>query len=529
MGSPAIPPLARLARLFKPWGVHPEGHKQLTADTSVALVPLPARLVLPLSQHIGAPARPVVVAGERVLRHQLIAEAQGAISAPLHAPTSGTIVGIAEVPVPHPSGLPGAAILLEPDGADEALPTAATDPFSLSGAEISRRVADAGIVGLGGATFPAAVKLGLGQRTPIPTLILNGGECEPYLTCDDRLMRERAGQVVDGARIILHAIGGRTALIGVEDNKPEALAALAAAAATSAADGPAIEVVAVPSRYPMGSEKQLVEWLTGHEIPAGGRPADLGVMVQNVGTAAAIHRAIRYGEPLTRRIVTVSGGAVRTPRNVEARIGTPLAALLEFCGGLQDEAARYVLGGPMMGLAVASLDIPVIKGSGGLLALVAGETGSTGADDVSAGPCIRCAACVGACPIGLMPLEMAAHIRLGDLAASVALGLKDCIGCGSCSYVCPSTIPLVHYFNHAKGELAAQDRAKMKQDAIKQLAEARSARMAQEAREKAEAAARRKAERDKAKAEAAAKAAAAKPAAEPAAAASSPAAAESPA
>ncbi|ANQ83601.1 electron transport complex protein RnfC [Azoarcus olearius] len=509
MGSPSIPPLARLARLLNPWGVHPEGRKQLTADTEIALVPLPDRLVLPLSQHIGAPARPIVEVGTRVLRNQLLAEAQGAISAPIHAPTSGIVVGIAEVPVPHPSGLPGPAILLEPDGADEALPAEHNDPFALSAAEISRRVAEAGIVGMGGATFPAAVKLSLGQKTAIPTLILNGGECEPYLTCDDRLMRDRANQVIDGARIILHAMGGREVLIGVENNKPEAIAALEAAAGAF----PEVKVVAVPSRYPMGSEKQLIEWLTGREIPAGGRPADIGVMVQNVGTAAAIHRAIRFGEPLTRRIVTVSGGAVRTPRNVEVRIGTPLSALLAFCGGLKAEAVRYVMGGPMMGLAVQSLEIPVIKGSGGLLALVAGEVGSYGTEDTSAGPCIRCASCVGACPIGLMPLDMAALIKHGDLAASVDIGLKDCIGCGTCSYVCPSKIPLVHYFNHAKGELAAQDRNKMKQDAIKQLADARTARMEQEAREKAEAAARRKAEREKAKAEAAAKAAAKKAAA----------------
>lgn len=510
MGSLSIPPLVRLTRLLNRWGVHPEGRKQLTADTDLALVPLPDRLVLPLSQHIGAPSRPVVKAGERVLRNQLIAEAQGAISAPIHAPTSGTILSIAEVPVPHISGLPGPAILLEPDGADEALPAVETDPFSLSGEEISRRVAQAGIVGMGGATFPSAVKLSLGQKTRIPTLILNGGECEPYLTCDDRLMRDRADQVIDGARIILHAMAGSEVLIGVENNKPEAIAALE----TAATGFPEIKVVAVPSRYPMGSEKQLIEWITRREIPAGGRPADIGVMVQNVGTAAAIHRAIRFGEPLTRRIVTVSGGAVRTPRNLEVRVGTPLSALLDFCGGLKENAARYVMGGPMMGLSVASLDIPVIKGSGGLLALLSEEVASQGKDDASSGPCIRCASCVGACPIGLMPLDMAALIKSGDLAASVDIGLKDCIGCGTCSYVCPSKIPLVHYFNHAKGELAAQDRAKVKQDAIKQLAEARTARMEQEAREKAEAAARRKAEREKAKADAAAKAAAKKAAAE---------------
>ncbi|NMG49373.1 electron transport complex subunit RsxC [Azoarcus communis] len=498
------PARSLLRRLFERWGAHPEGRKQLAAETEIATLPLPPQLILPLAQHIGAPARPLVQAGERVLRGQLLAEAQGMISAPLHAPTSGTIDGIGDVAVPHPSGLTGPAILLTPDGLDEAIPAESNDPFSLEPAEISRRVAAAGIVGMGGATFPAAVKLALGQKTRIPTLILNGGECEPYLTCDDRLMRERADEVIDGARIILRAIGGDEAMIGVEDNKPEAIAALR----TAARDFAEVTVVPVPSRYPMGSEKQLITWLTGKEIPAEGRPADIGVMVQNVGTAAAIHRAIRFGEPLTRRIVTVSGGAIRTPRNLEVRIGTPLSALVEFCGGTTRPVARWVMGGPMMGLSIQSLDIPIIKGSGGVLALCEAEV----AGRPEPGPCIRCASCVGACPIGLMPLEMAALIRNGDLKESVAIGLKDCIGCGTCSFVCPSQIPLVQYFNHAKGELAAQDRNKMKQDAIKQLVEARDARMEREAREKAEAAARRKAERERAKA-AAAEAAAAKAAA----------------
>lgn len=490
-----------LRRLLQRWGAHPEGRKHPAADTEVTALPLPRQLILPLAQHIGAPARPLVQAGQHVLRNELLAEAQGAISAPLHAPTSGLILGIADVPVAHASGLTGPAILLEPDGLDEALPPENTDPFCLEPAEIARRVAAAGIVGMGGATFPAAVKLALGQKTSIPTLILNGGECEPYLSCDDRLMRERADQVVDGARIILRAIGGTRAMIGVENNKPEAIEALREAASGF----PAIEVVEVPSRYPMGSEKQLISWLTGREIPAEGRPADIGVMVQNVGTAAAIHRAIRFGEPLTSRIVTVAGGAIRTPRNLEVRIGTPLSALVEFCGGTTAPVSRWVMGGPMMGLSIRSLDIPVIKGSGGLLGLIEDELAAL----PEPGPCIRCASCVGACPIGLMPLDMAALIRNGDLKGSVDIGLKDCISCGTCSFVCPSQIPLVQYFNHAKGELAAQDRNRMKQDAIKQLVEARETRMEREAREKAEAAARRKAERERAKA-AAAQAAAAK-------------------
>jgi electron transport complex protein RnfC len=497
----SLPLAARLGRWLWQWGAHPSGYKHLAADTDVTPLPLPPRLSLPLTQHIGAPARPIVEVGERVLRGQLLAVAQGAVSAPIHAPSSGTITAIVDVPVPHPSGLNGPAILLDTDGHDEAAPRAETDPWTLAPAEIARRVAEAGVVGMGGATFPAAVKLVGGQKSGTPTLILNGGECEPYLSCDDRLMRDRPDEIVDGARIILRAIGGRRILIGVEKNKPEAIAALVQAAAAF----PEVRVLPVPTRYPMGSEKQLIAWLTGKEVPAGGLPSDAGVVVQNVATASAIHHAIRHGEPLIRRIITISGGAIRTPRNVEARIGTPLSALVEFCGGTTAPVARWVLGGPMMGLAIGSLDLPVIKGSGGLLALTAEESAGT----EPAGPCIRCASCVGACPIGLMPLEMAAHIRNGDPGGALALGLRDCIGCGTCSYVCPSRIPLVHYFNHGKGELAAQDRAKLRQDAIRQLVDARAVRMAQEAREKAEVAARRKAERERAKAEAAARAAAA--------------------
>ncbi len=487
----------RLRRRLQRWGAHPEARKYPAADTAITAIPLPPTLTLPLAQHIGAPAQPVVRAGDRVLRGQLIAQGAGKVSAPLHAPTSGTVVGIVDVPVPHPSKLPAPALIIACDGLDEACPAEGADPFTLSPGEIAQRVADAGIVGLGGATFPSAVKLSLGRDQPIPTLILNGGECEPYLSCDDRLMQERAGQVVDGARIILRAIGGERALIGVESNKPAAIAALREAAGGHAD----VRVVPVPSRYPMGSEKQLIAWLTGREVPSEGRSADIGVMVHNVATAAAIHRAIRHGEPLTSRIVTVAGGTVRTPRNLEVRIGTPISALVAFCGGLTATPTRLVMGGPMMGVAVDSLEIPVIKASGGVLALGPDEVA---APDASAA-CIRCGACVGACPIGLLPLEIAARIRGDDLPGSAALGLKDCIGCGTCAFVCPSRIPLVQYFNHAKGELAARERDRLRQESIRELVQARAARMEREAREKAEAAARRKAEREKAKAAAARK------------------------
>lgn len=494
---------AWLSRFLERWGVHPEGHKKPACDTEITELPLSSHFVLPLTQHIGAPARPVVEMGQKVLKGELLACAQGMISAPIHAPTSGIVTALCDTNVPHPSGLTGPAILLEADGNDEGIPEHEIDPFALSPAEIAKKVSEAGIVGLGGATFPSSVKLSLGLRTRSPLLILNGGECEPYLSCDDRIMREKPQGIIDGARIMLYAMGGKGILIGVEDNKPEAIAALQAASAAY----PEIQVVAVPSRYPMGSEKQLIYWLTGQEIPAEGRPSDIGVVLHNVGTALAVQQAVRYGRPLISRVVTVNGGAVRTPRNLEVRLGTPLSALIDFCGGLIQTPERFVMGGPMMGMLLPHLDLPVIKGSSGLLALTAQEVPPA---PEKAGPCIRCASCVKACPIGLLPFQMSAHIRTGDLKGSVAIGLKDCIGCGTCAYVCPSGIPLTQYFNHAKGELLARERSKLKQEATKQLAQARAARMEKEAREKAEAAARRKAEREKAKAQAAEAAKAAK-------------------
>ncbi|BBI99367.1 electron transport complex subunit RnfC [Ferrigenium kumadai] len=477
-----------VAKLFNlRGGVHPEGRKELSADRPIRSLPLPRRLYVSLQQHIGAPAIPMVNVGDQVLKGQLIAAAQGAVSSSIHAPTSGVIVALGDHPAPHPSGLPVPTITLESDGEDRWIEMeAVADPFELSPEDIAARVGAAGIVGLGGATFPAALKLNLSRSSGVQTLIMNGGECEPYLTCDDHIMRERAVQIVEGIRLIAYAVAAKEVLVGIEDNKPEAIAAMQAAAR-----GSAVQVVAMPSMYPMGSEKQIIQVLTGKEIPAGGRPADIGVLVHNVATAFAVQQAIRYGRPLISRIATVSGGAIRQPCNLEVLIGTPVQELIEYTGGYTQPAARLVLGGPMMGQQFTNTAVPVVKGTSGVLALTAKEIGQT-----EASPCIRCSTCVRACPVGLLPLEMAAHIRASDLSGAVDLGLKDCISCGSCSYVCPAHIPLVHFFNYAKGDLATQERAKLKQEATKKLADARNERMARIERERAEAAAKRKAARE---------------------------------
>ncbi len=404
----------KVFRRYPPWGVHPDDHKLPAANAPLRSLPLPALLYVPMQQHVGSPARPVVLVGQQVLKGQLIAEAQGNVSAPVHAPTSGQISAIGEVTAPHPSGLAQLAITIAADGADawcERLPV--DDPFALAPEEIARRTSAAGVVGLGGATFPAAVKFNLGRRLKVNTLIVNGGECEPYLSSDDRIMRDRAAEVVDGLRIVMYAIGAREALVGIEDNKPQAIAAMTLAAAAFGN----VQVRTVPARYPMGSDKQLIQTLTGKEVPADARAAEVGVLVHNVSTCAAVHRALRRGEPLVERIVTLNGGALTRPGNLLAPIGTPVVDLLRFAG-VSGRPARLVLGGPMMGIVLPHARVPIVKGASGILAFDAAE-----AHVAEAGPCIRCGSCTRACPMGLLPLEMASRIGADDLAGAAGFGL----------------------------------------------------------------------------------------------------------
>jgi electron transport complex protein RnfC len=491
--------MSSLIKLFKiRGGVHPEDRKALSADCPIETLPLPPLLHIPVQQHIGAPAEPLVRRGELVRKGQILARSQGMISAPIHAPTSGRIMGLGGYPAHHPSGLSVRTVTLQPDGEDtwdEGL----TPLEEITPDTIAQRVAESGIVGMGGATFPSAVKLNLRNRYQLHTLVINGAECEPYLTCDDRLMREQPEDMLDGIQLMAQALGVERVLIGIENNKPEAQQRLSDAAV--ALDH--VQVVGLPMRYPMGSEKHLVQTLTGQETPARGLTADIGVVVHNVATALAVHDAVRHGLPLVSRMVTVSGGAIKTPANVRVPIGTPLSFLVEHCGGFKQEPARLISGGPMMGQPLPSTRVPVVKGSNGLLALTADEVQA--AQEM---PCIRCASCVQACPCGLVPLEMSAQIRAGNLDNSVKLGLLDCIACGSCSYVCPSHIPLVQFFNYAKGELAARQRAQHKQGETKRLAEARTERMEAIKKAKREAMAKRKQEMaEKKKQEAEAKAA----------------------
>ena len=487
-------------KLFDFWGgVHPDGQKHWSAEQPIQLLPMPERLYVPLQQHTGKPALPIVKVGEKVYKGQMLGREQGNVSAAVHAPTSGVITAIEAFTAPHVSGLPLPTVILESDGEDRWLERESSlDPLLMEPEMVAAQIGAAGVVGMGGANFPAALKLDKARQAKVHTLAINGAECEPYMTCDDRLMRERAEQIVDGVRLMLHALQAVRAVIAIENNKPEAIAQMQAACLND----PQIQVVEIPSRYPAGSAKQLIQLLSGLETPAGGRGTDTGILVHNVGTAYAVHRALRQAHPLISRIVTVAGGGVARPQNLEAPIGALVEDLLAFCGGASKDTVRLLMGGPMMGQPLPSTQVPIVKGTNGILALTAGEARLT-----EPSPCIRCGRCVEACPMGLLPLEMSRRAHHDDLDGAMDFGLIDCISCGSCAYVCPSSIPLVQYFEYARGALEARQRAEQKSQETRRLLERHQARLARDEQAKAEAAAQRRAEKEaKARAKAKAKA-----------------------
>lgn len=462
-------------------GLNLPSMKAMSTASPIRVMPPPKRVVLPLSQHIGEPATPLVAAGDRVLRGQVIAAAEGVISAAIHASTSGTVLAIEEHLVPHPSGLAAPCIVIEADGRDEAAAFTPLDDWE--NAEASRlreRVREAGIVGLGGAAFPSWIKLSGNRDVPLERLILNGAECEPCISCDDMLMRERADEVVSGARIMMRALHAACCQIAVEDNKPEAAEALRESLARSG--DTRIELVVVPSRYPEGGERQLIQVLTGKEVPHDGLPLDIGIVCHNVATAAAVHRAVVKGEPLTSRIVTVTGGGVTEPSNVEARIGTRMGELIAFCGGYREDVARLIMGGPMMGFTLRSDEAPVIKATNCLLVGAAEEF----TPQRETLPCIRCGACADACPASLLPQMLYWYTRARDFERVQEFDLFDCIECGSCDLVCPSQIPLVSHFRYAKTEIWGKNEERAKADNARRRHEARQARLDREAREQEE-------------------------------------------
>ncbi len=480
MHSPPPNPAQRRLWRFH-GGIHLPDEKALSTSRPVAAAPLPSRLAIPLRQHIGAPARPLVRVGDWVLKGQRIAEPQGIMSAPVHASSSGMVVAIEERPIPHPSGLDGTCIVIRTDGLDQwaRLPTPLTNYPDFDAPTLRERIRWAGIVGLGGAAFPTDVKLDPGPHQPIRTLIVNGAECEPYITCDDMLMREHAGRVVQGAGIVMHLLGARECLIGIEDNKPEAIESMRLAVAESDIAA-STQVCAIPSRYPSGSERQLIHILTGREVPSNDTPARIGVLCQNVASLAAVAEAVILGRPPISRYVTLSGRGIKEPRNFEVLVGTPVADLIQAAGGLAGEVRKLVLGGPMMGFTLDSEQVPITKATNCILALTDQEAPDPG----PAQPCIRCGKCAEVCPALLLPQQMYWYARCKDLDKVQDYNLFDCIECGCCDQVCPSHIPLVQYYRYAKAELRARERDQHTAEHARTRYEARTARLERLERER---------------------------------------------
>ena len=490
--------LNTLGRLWRfHGGVHLPEHKQESTGLPITVLAAAGELVLPLQQHIGAPARACVQVGQPVAKGEVIARADGYVSVPLHAPTSGTVLAIEPRPIAHPSGIDAPAIVLAADGRDAwhpGLPLPLEEGLALDPAVLRARVRESGIVGLGGAAFPTAVKLNLHGR--IQVLILNAAECEPYLTCDDVLMRERAREVIGGLLLMRRALDAGRCLIGIEDNKPEAAAALEAALHAFGGAATGVELRVIPTLYPSGGEQQLIRVLTGVEVARSRRPVDSGILCQNVGTAAAVHAAVTTGRPLISRIVTITGAGVASPRNLEVAFGTPVRALVEACGGYTERAQRLILGGPMMGLAVAGDEVPVTKGMGCVLVAAADEL----APPAPTLPCIRCGSCMDACPANLLPQQLYWFAHGKEFDKAQATRLFDCIECGACAAVCPSRLPLVQYYRYAKSEIGAAEREKQKSEQARRRHEFRTQRLE---REEAERLARQQAKKARATAPAA--------------------------
>ncbi|MCX6338898.1 MAG: electron transport complex subunit RsxC [Candidatus Aureabacteria bacterium] len=425
-------------------GIHPPERKGMTKDCPIRRAALPPVVRIPLVQNAGEPPRFMVSAGQHVRTGEKIAEASGPVSVPLHASISGTITRIENVPVPY--GGVGLAAEIEGDGKDERVwgSVAGGDPSALSREEIVARIRDAGVVGLGGAEFPAHFKLSPPPEKKLEWVIINGAECEPFLTADHRLMLEMPGDVIAGTRLIMRAAGVERAFIGIEDNKRDAYETIREASAAM----PDITPVLLRVKYPQGAEKQLISAIVKREVPPGGLPADVGVVVQNVGTAVAVWEACSAGKPLVERVITVSGQGVREPANWLVRIGTPFKDIIEQSGGLTPDAAVLIMGGPMMGVAQWTTDVPVVKGTSGIIALP-----ECAASETKPRACLRCGLCLRVCPMGLSPalIRQAAEKGRWDLAEQY--GIAECMECGACAYVCTTSKNQIQLYKRAKLEL----------------------------------------------------------------------------
>ncbi|MDP9767818.1 electron transport complex subunit RsxC [Kosakonia cowanii] len=452
-------------------GIHPPEMKTQSNGTPLRQLPLASRFVIPLKQHIGAEGELCVSVGDSVLRGQPLTRGRGRML-PVHAPTSGTVVAIAPHATAHPSALPELSVIIEADGEDRWIAREGWQDYRAQSVEaLIERIHQFGVAGLGGAGFPTGAKLqGAGDK--VDTLIINAAECEPYITADDRLMQDCAAQIMEGVRILAHILQPRQVLIGIEDNKPQAISMMRAVLAGSHD----IQLKVIPTKYPSGGAKQLTQILTGKQVPHGGRSSDIGVLMQNVGTAYAVKRAVIDGEPLTERVVTLTGEAVTRPGNVWARLGTPVRHLLDYAGFQPSAEQLVIMGGPLMGFTLPWLDVPVVKITNCLLAPSASEMGETQEEK----GCIRCSACADACPADLLPQQLYWFSKGQQHDKAIAHNLSDCIECGACAWVCPSNIPLVQYFRQEKAEISAIAEEERRTAEAKARFEARQARLERE-------------------------------------------------
>ncbi|HHX73628.1 MAG TPA: electron transport complex subunit RsxC [Firmicutes bacterium] len=432
-------------------GVHPGHHKSATEKKPVVPAKPPAVAIIPLSQHIGAPCEPLVAVGDEVKVGQKIGDSKGFVSAPVHASVSGKVVKIAQCD--SALGRPVDAVFIENDNQDTWHESVRPNPDweNLTPDELKKIVREAGIVGMGGATFPTHVKLSPPADQKIDYVLVNAAECEPYLTADHRAMLERPEDIVCGLKLAMKIVDAPKGFIGIEDNKPDAIEVMQKAVAGEKD----IEVVALQTKYPQGAEKQLIKVLTGREVPSGGLPAAVGCLVQNAGTCIAIADAVRKNLPLIERIVTITGSGIKEPQNMLVRVGTPIAEVVEQCGGFTENIRKVILGGPMMGLAQPGVDnLPVTKGTSGILCLTDKEVT---VEEIR--PCIKCAKCVDVCPVSIMPLFIGSSVEQGLYDRAESYNAMDCIECGCCSYICPAKRPLTQWIRMAKGEIAAKRRA----------------------------------------------------------------------
>jgi electron transport complex protein RnfC len=429
---------------FPAGGIHPPEEKESTEHKQIEDAPLPSKAIIPLQQHIGAPCGALVKVKEQVFVGQKIGEPKGFVSAPVHATISGTVKAIAEMP--HPMGRDVLSVVIESDGKDQWFDGLAEseDFLSLGPDELKTKILDGGIVGMGGATFPTHVKLSPPQDKPIDTVIINGVECEPFLTADHRLMLEYPEEIIGGLEILMKILDVRSGAIGIEQNKPDAIEKIS----ELTADRPNIQVYPLKVKYPQGAEKQLIKAILGREVPSGGLPMDVGVVVQNVGTTAAAYRAVRHGMPIIERITTVTGPGITTPKNLRVRIGTPFSEVIDFCGGLKGTAGKVISGGPMMGMTQYSLDVPVIKGTSGILVFRDQDLRLKDSN-----PCIRCGKCLEVCPMGINPSLLGVYVEAEAMDDLEVAHVLDCMECGSCAFVCPATRPLVHLLRYGKAEV----------------------------------------------------------------------------